>query len=519
MKRILTCVALADLLLARVWRSLVFTPYGGYHLPNTPTLWDHLAALALLVSIAAGFWLLWSTIVKCRRPWLLSAGRWLFLTLVALALNSVLSASGITMPSISSGLVAMLGYLVAAVCLVTAVFLIRGRSTAVAKWLQILVLLTLPFTAITAGRSALFVSGLTVNESDGATVRRDPPSRDRPKLQRVVWIVFDEFDRSAAFDHRPDGLSLPELDRFASGSLFAENALPPSYETLRSIPALITGRMVNSATPRSPFRLSLDLDGDTEPKDWRHIPNVFTATRDLGGKVGIVGWYHPYCRIYSEQVDRCVWRSNYPDSVPGELTGQFRSSIRLFALMTGRSIPLVREILPKFTSYNANFAAMTRDLENEATTYAADADLDLVFLHIPSPHPPWIYDPTTEMIDPHHTGTYYESLQYADSVLGKIRMAMEASGSWESSVVIVTSDHWWRTGRPGERSQSDPGGEPDHRIPFMIKAAVTDPQPVRFEQEFNTVQTKDLIDTIRSARGLTNTQIADSLQVLSLPRQ
>ena len=50
--------------------------------------------------------------------------------------------------------------------------------------------------------------------------------------QRVLWLLMDELDLRLAFLERPDGIVLPELDRFQNQSVFArargENVLGAS---------------------------------------------------------------------------------------------------------------------------------------------------------------------------------------------------------------------------------------------------------------------------------------------------
>ena len=57
---------------------------------------------------------------------------------------------------------------------------------------------------------------------------------DKPvsKLQRVIWILFDELDLRLAFINRPDNVNLPEFDQFRSQSLFATQGLSHSKNYL-----------------------------------------------------------------------------------------------------------------------------------------------------------------------------------------------------------------------------------------------------------------------------------------------
>ena len=37
--------------------------------------------------------------------------------------------------------------------------------------------------------------------------------------------------------------------------------------------------------------------------------------------------------------------------------------------------------------------------------------------------------------------------------MGEVRRSMEDTGTWETTTVFVTSDHWWKTGVQGSSSQ------------------------------------------------------------------
>jgi membrane-anchored protein YejM (alkaline phosphatase superfamily) len=80
---------------------------------------------------------------------------------------------------------------------------------------------------------------------------------------------------------------------------------------------------------------------------------------------------------------------------------------------------------------------------------------------------------------------YFDSLALVDLTLGRLRLEMERAGTWDETLVIVTSDHSWRYA-------SDFGHPVHNRIPFLChfpgqKAAVRITFPV------NTLCTHDAI--------------------------
>ena len=75
---------------------------------------------------------------------------------------------------------------------------------------------------------------------------------------------------------------------------------------------------------------------------------------------------------------------------------------------------------------------------------------------------------------------------------------MEEKGVWDSTVVLVTSDHWWRTNywkehvAWTEEDQANSGATLDRRIPFILKMTRAK-EGISYEPPFNTVLTHDLL--------------------------
>ena len=72
-----------------------------------------------------------------------------------------------------------------------------------------------------------------------------------------------------------------------------------------------------------------------------------------------------------------------------------------------------------------------------------------------------------------------------DRTVGQLRQRMERSGSWDSTTVILTSDHWWRESREFD-------GRQDWRVPLLIKMPGQSVGTI-YTPKFNTVILHDLI--------------------------
>ena len=106
----------------------------------------------------------------------------------------------------------------AIVCILAAGFVavLLGNTRVLNPARRVAVLLTLLFPALLLDFEMNRVSA----EPAAMFAPRNPlpllPSRG-PHAPRFIWLLFDEMDQRLAFERRPAGLELPELDRLASG--------------------------------------------------------------------------------------------------------------------------------------------------------------------------------------------------------------------------------------------------------------------------------------------------------------
>jgi arylsulfatase A-like enzyme len=296
-------------------------------------------------------------------------------------------------------------------------------------------------------------------------------------------------DYRFAFVDRPREARLPELDRLSGESFRATQAYPPAGMTLLSIPALTTGQEVNRALPGSASELLLQVSGNgTNLTAWSRLPTVFSEARRIGVNAAIVGWYHPYERLFDASVSYCAW---YPAPwfEPARASAFLGTMKRELCSMIG---PLNFRFL-QLRTFEQTFDASRSVVTNQ--------DFGLVFLHLPIPHKPGIYQPEEKKLT--FLGVsgrrgYLGNLLLADHVLGVLRRDMELARIWDSTWVIVSSDHWWRQSMGNT-------GTIDHRVPFIVKAP--DAHSIEYGTAFNTLVSRDLILAIFKGDLATQNQL------------
>ncbi len=466
-KDILLAVSLANLYFLWKWAEYFHAPYDYYR--KEPYTWTTYSGILLNVLIFAMiFWLGKRLVSRSKSLVTHVLARIAFLAVLLVPLNLLRAKIGLKASTV------MAYYPVIIAVGLAGLFILARWNQVVARAAATLVLLLFPFFLFNAGRigwEMIRLSRFGVAKGDGPLA---PFNEVRPGLPRVTWVILDELDQRVAFRERPPGLTLPELDRLRGESLSAERAVPPGGSTMVSMPALIVGRMLSGTVPSGGRDLHLTFSGATASVPWSTQSNLFSRARALGFNTGLVGWYHPYGRIIPSSLNSCQWLAYPPHD---QRWGTDLYSVMQNQLLAGMPFH-VRRLHQR--AYLKSLA--------DARQLAADARFGLTLCHLPVPHYPGIYDRRKNKLTTATLGTaegYLGNLVLADQALGLLRKTMEQSGTWDTSTILVSSDHWWR-----EAGSLD--GKMERHVPFILKMPGNH-QPITYSPEFNTVLTHDLI--------------------------
>ena len=324
---------------------------------------------------------------------------------------------------------------------------------------------------------------------------------DKSSSNRVVWIIFDEFDYRVAFESH--FVNLPELLKFKETAVSTSQALSPAHNTLQSIPSLLTGNIVEKTEYIGIDDLKLFYSDGTST-NFKSYEGLFSNLYQSNKKIGVVGTYHPYCRIFGDKLKYCIdYTYHYEESksstdrkysITDLIKHHVSTSLTYFPFWY-RTFDEGKLSEDSFANYYNAYQTATES----SKSIAARDDFDMVFLHILIPHSPFIYNSETERFD--GSGNYLMNLKLADKMFGEIRKSMEDSGVWDNSTVIISSDHSWRIDNGGAIETTDPaytatdGGKYDPRVPFIIKLK-RQKDAVTFDKPVNTVITSEIIVNI-----------------------
>jgi len=302
--------------------------------------------------------------------------------------------------------------------------------------------------------------------------------------RRVVWVIFDETDYDYVFSN--DGQPRPGLTNFgrlAGSSVFAANANSPASATLYSIPALLTDTPLYGVGVRLSGAGSLLLDrGDGGETPFEESTTIFGALRSTGRTASVLGFLHPYCRLFILQkcdsfaspaygfggLDAALWAN-----VPYVLSARIRR-FSPWEDITDSSLRLLPEYLSR----------------DDALTF-----IHLNLPHLPAGHADKVLhvaasaNPLTE---------YARNLLLTDRVLGEIMTQLEQESAHREIVLVVSTDHWLRN-----RWYRANVSETSRRVPLMVWK-VGDSKGVFVSKPVSTIHTAAMI--LEYLDGTLNTQ-------------
>lgn len=381
------------------------------------------------------------------------AGELLFLATVVLVADALRKYRSVTLPFFVHAIATVehaIGTPVAVVLALAGAALVWRYSRALSWAYGWLLVVLSPFAVVTTLSAAHTWATTDFRVFDDVPARTAAGGPAAPR--RTVVLIFDELDEEMAFDRRPRDVALPELDAFRAHAITFDSAQAPARNTAESLPSYLLGAPVATLTPRGPraFVATLSPSGTLDSDS---ASTLFAIAARLGVRSAIAGFYLPYCRLaLAALLDRCYWIP----MVEGGAVGA-HATVLAAARDQLRSLNPVANRLAHVERY----AGVTAHAEE----FAADSTLGLVFVHLPVPHLPPIFDHRTGRYRMTIVGLdgYFGNLMLADAALGRVHAAMERAHEWDRSTIIVTSDHPWRNKRDYAPDAVD------QRIPLLVK--------------------------------------------------
>ena len=269
------------------------------------------------------------------------------------------------------------------------------------------------------------------------------PPRVHP---RVVWIVFDELSYDQVFERRASGLALPNFDALRDESTVFSEVQPIGDQTVKVIPSLLSGQVVDNYRFSFDNRLKVQDAGERGFHRLDGAGTVFADAQREGWRTAAVGWYNPYCTIYAGAIDDCYWMNvDVMDGGMVQGAGLWKNAYRPLRNV-GEEIVAPAAAARELCSDEVRQRIQTyMDLREHAAQVLKTDQADFVFLHLPVPHSPNIWSRARGDFAQGCGSSYVDNLALADRELGSIVATLKSSPRWKDTTLIVEGDHSWRT--------------------------------------------------------------------------
>jgi hypothetical protein len=277
----------------------------------------------------------------------------------------------------------------------------------------------------------------------GPASQRVQPPREHPLM---VWIVFDELSLDQTFGHRAHNLNLPNFDALRNESTLFTNTQPIGNKTVKIIPSLFTGRVLDDIHFGFNNKTKAHYVGIHGWHPFDGTPTLFSDAQQQGWRTAAVGWYNPYCTIYAGTIDECY--SMNLDRIDGDMAQRNGFWRNVYSPLAG----MVREVKAPDREDRDSCTYDVRhrldsfiNLQDHAMQLLKNDQADFVFLHLPVPHSPNIWSRNEDNYTTFCDSSYLDNLALADRTLGQVLAQLQSSPRWKDTTVIVQGDHSWRT--------------------------------------------------------------------------
>jgi Sulfatase len=333
---------------------------------------------------------------------------------------------------------------------------------------------------------------------------------------RVVWVIFDEWDEEATLPaNRPPNLPLPETDSLRTTTFFGSRVYPAGDLTDFSIPALLTGRPVENALPRGKGDLDVYFSDGKAPVSFKDSPTIFDSLRKKDLRAAILGWHHPYAELFGDKVAYCHWETcpltadKFPENRPGD-PGLAAAMFYHWDHAAAMPVPLrLVGLDQRYNFWQTYDWQVNRKLTVERVRRLLDdtfrvlerSDIDFMFVHLPLPHPPGIFDRKRDVFTIDPPSNYFDNLRLVDIVVGQMLHRIDRQPNGIPTAVVLSSDHPYRTRLWGNVGVVSPearkylGTAPRTWIPFFLKLPGQRSGLV-YNKPFNAVLSRELVEQV-----------------------
>jgi hypothetical protein len=193
----------------------------------------------------------------------------------------------------------------------------------------------------------------------------------------------------------------------------------------------------------------------------------------MGLRTGVVGWYHPYCRVLGQSADSCYWEEyNGRAAAAWDVPSRALNLLQKTWFVAAKQLQAYPVVASGGDAHDRQIAtSLFLRIRAKALDTLRNPDLDVVFIHWPIPHPPGVSWPGRHAPLP----GYLDNLELTDRIVGEVRQTLEDRGLWDRTLLMITSDHslrpdlWNSSGLLTAEDQAAAGQHQHPLVPFLLK--------------------------------------------------
>ena len=260
-----------------------------------------------------------------------------------------------------------------------------------------------------------------------------PPPLPSPRANILSWSGSSSTSSpttsssSTAPPTSPSQTSTPSAPRARSSPTPSPSAFTPSRSFPRCSPAASSTASVTpsatasgSTTPTVPGRQLVDGAG-----------SVFGDAVQSGWRTAAVGWYNPYCSIYSPDIQDCYWTDH--DMQDGPISQRATLAANIASPLHQLAVELVSPARADrdLCAFDLRLRHLTQiDLQQHALQILRTDQADFVFLHLSLPHSPNTWSRAQNGFTNQCGSSYLDNLSLTDRVLGQLLATLQSSPRW-----------------------------------------------------------------------------------------
>jgi len=343
---------------------------------------------------------------------------------------------------------------------------------------------------------------------------------NRPK---VIWIIFDEWDQYLTFEKRDKNIYLPTIDKFKENYFSASAVHQIAENTPLSLSSYINGYVTKNFKITGHNKIKLEFYNKPSVL-WGEEASIFSKLNSKKINSSVVGWFLPYDRVFEKHIVRTEYYSD--KKMVFKAIRQIYTDLNLFYLLrpinklSFQKIPKLQEHINKIVLKKGSI--LFKEISASAKEVLTDPKINFCFLHFSIPHPPIIFDRNTKKIST-TLNSYSDQLMLVDKTIENIQNILIESDMWDSSTLILTSDHWFRPSlwnsfpeliSISENDKKNAAERKNSLVPLLIKMPYQK-QTISYDKPFNAIVLHNLVLDIFDNNVSNETQLKSWLDNLN----